>query len=186
MRTMMAPGNSDDTPSAGASCFRRFVTDVLNGHRQDVVDRLFQAGYRDHDPLLVPGFLEDPGFAGGIGGVRALAGLLSAPGVDMAFTPEVVFGDDERIAYRLFGEGVVPLAAVAGSPALPPIGGSALRDGTTGLQRPLGRPDVEVVHVLYSCTGIFQLSGGRFRDRWGHVQLALVPTETRSQILPTC
>ena len=90
---------------------RRYVEDILNHRRTEEISEIFSVEYRDLHPLIIPGVLNTAQPDGGtIADLTALVDLLAQPGVDVHFTLEDVFaGPHDRVAYRLFGEGTVPL-----------------------------------------------------------------------------
>jgi hypothetical protein len=151
----------------GVDLVRSFVDDCLNGHRRDAVETIFSPAYRDHHPLRVPVAGEEPaaGWAGTTRDVQVVIDFLAQDSVDIAFVLEDVFGTDDRVGYRLFGEGTLALAP------------------SSGLLRPGGEPEASApisgsghlvgnrLHVEYLSIGIFKVAASRLAERWGPVEL---------------
>lgn len=159
-----------------------YVRDLLNGRDLSAVEQLFHQGFVDRDPLVLPGVLPADGMDGRRG-VEAQVRLLSAPGVDMQFTLEDVFDNgDDRAAYRLFGQGSLPLTAefesrVQGPSRSSPavlrgldVAGTRIAFDQDGLRRLQVLP--ERLMVTYSCVGVFRSERGRLIERWGSVHVA--------------
>jgi hypothetical protein len=159
-----------------------FVDSVLNKRDLDILDSLFDRRYRDIDPITIPGYpnraVQDQQY------VRALCEFLSSPSVDLHFTLEDTFGVPGRIAYQLFGEGLISLA----SPPLHTGAPKALSDGINaesitkrvpaaaalssaervGLSRS-GKLLNGMLHVEYRSVGIFRIGHGRLIERRGQI-----------------
>jgi hypothetical protein len=162
---------------------QHFVTDILNEHQGDNIGLYVTPSYRDHHPFRVPGVLEPlvPGF-GTVRDVRAMVDFLSLPAVDCWFSLEDAFTSDDRIGYRLFGEGTVEVSRL--SRALESRSGPQSRNnemrhltapGTSTVLSTLGSPDGQFVgnrfHITYSCVGVYHVRSGRLAERWGPVLL---------------
>lgn len=132
------------------------LVEVLNDGAPAMVLDILSPTFRDHDPLTVPGVVT-PRLAGQ--GTRAdvveLVSFLRRPDVDVRFTLEDVFGHDDRLGYRLYGDGLLHRPEADASELLPPgklVGGS--------------------LHVAYSCVGIYRVAAGRLVERWGQAVLS--------------
>lgn len=165
--------------SSPASLVQRYVDQVLNDRDIAAVSELFSETYRDHDPLSIPGVIGSPQIAGR-SHIEQQSALLCSSGVDMYFTLEDVFnGGSDRAAYRLFGEGTVPISAESVTDENAPHDGTAVKKlsirgtrlalhGTEVIGRALG----DKLHVTYTCVGIFRISDRTFQERWGKIELA--------------
>jgi SnoaL-like domain len=161
----------------GADLLGRFVQDVLNAHRVDAIPELFSPNFRDNHPLFIPGLVESPGTTGTLADLRDVVSLLASPVLDMSFSLEDVITADDRVAYRLFGQGTVGLVPKAENTAYaglwgPPsesrhidVADSRLSIRSSGWSE--GKILGDQAVVMYSCVGIFKLSGTRFVERWG-------------------
>jgi hypothetical protein len=159
----------------GSESLSRYVDEVLNAACADPLNELFTPNFCDHHPLTIPGLLEPRGKRGTIDDLRRVVQLLASPLVNLAFVLEEVIPGKDRLAYRLFGEGTIQLSA---EPLTTRVG----RNGSASV-RVLDLPGVRLrvkasgwdsgkilgdrLMVLYSCVGIFELSGSRFAARWG-------------------
>lgn len=161
----------------------RYVDEVLNRHSSEALHALFAANFKDNHPLRIPGVLEPPPGPSSIDHVEKQVEILGSPGTDIAFTLEDWFeGGDNRTAYRLFGEGTVPL--VGGDLTGPEeardlnqepiprvkklaIPGSRLQ--FTGVMPGDPRMVGDRLHVRYRTVGIFRTAQGQFIERWGEI-----------------
>lgn len=152
----------------GIELVRSFVEDGLNGHRLDAVDAIFSSAYRDHDPLRVPVAGEEPtlGWAGTTRDLRVVIEFLAQESVDIAFHLEDVFGCEDRVGYRLYGEGTMALAIGSQLLRAAARGGPEVRawSGAGGL---VGNR----LHVEYQSVGIFRVAGPRLAERWGTINV---------------
>lgn len=130
------------------------VEQALNAHDLDAVGRLMVKRYRDHSPLYLDPFLKpEPG--GHFVEVEQIVKFLSRDEIDIRFTLEDIFTVNDRVAYRIFGEGIIGLDSLGVEFIGPP---SALPAGAL-----LGTE----LHVSYQCVGIFRVEGGQLAERWG-------------------
>jgi hypothetical protein len=133
---------------------QRYVSDLLNGTRVELVDELFSPRYVGHDPVSLPGGPRRlRGATETIVDVRNLISALASTDLDFAFTLEDVFHVGTKIAYRVFGEGLIAVQA----------GNSPIPDPVRASGKLLG----DQLHLEYRCTGIFRLDQNRFAERWG-------------------
>lgn len=156
---------------AMSSLMVRFVEEVLNGHSIEAMREIVSPSFVDHDPIDV--------HAGtgrrrvGMDYLEDLVRFLGLPVVDVRFKLEDLLEDGDRIAYRLFGEGVVrvdtgSLASGSGDAADGRSSGSrVVRVG--GL--PEGALLGEALHTEYSGVGIFRVEFGLLHERWGAVRV---------------
>lgn len=151
---------------------RLYVAEILNGTNIHAISQLFNPRFVDHDPLRIPGVIRPTRSVGTVADVRQQTLLLAMPGVDIKFHLEDVFqspvGD---VAYRVFGQGTVPLAAPdENGSALPRamrVPGTSLAFVGSNDQRVLGNE----LHLAYRCVGIFRVSDGKLMERWGVMQI---------------
>ena len=115
--------------------------------------------------------------------MEAQVRLLSAPGVDIRFTLEDVFDDGGgRAAYRLFGEGSLPLTSEYETRRLDPgrrvsdvvvrrldVAGTGLVFERDSLRRTQSL--VERLSMTYDCVGIFRAEDGLLVERWGRAHI---------------
>jgi hypothetical protein len=168
--------------SVGSALLNCFVDDVLNACSADAISDIFTPTFRDNHPLRIRGVLEPPGKTGSTANLRAEVKLLASPVLDMAFVLEDVFAVEDRVAYRLFGEGTVALAEAGsrqGSHSIDHVGGlwhsaGARKVGLTDTRLSIktsGWPEGKIlgnrVAVMYSCVGIFRIVGNQLAERWG-------------------
>jgi hypothetical protein len=165
----------------GCELVDRYVEGVLNERRIEDVSNLFAPGFRDNDPLCIPGLLQpDSGTYGTREDVRRLVGLLTAPGVDVRFVCEDVFGYEDRVGFRIFGQGTIPLARSrdllsqeANSHGSRKWRRLRIAGATTALadDRSVGGYVFDDMGLVeYQSVGIFRVASGRIVERWG-VQL---------------
>jgi hypothetical protein len=159
-----------------------YVDDILNGLDVGKVDLVFSPSFRDFDPLQIPGVLT-PSLpnAGTIQDVKSLVSILSQPGVDIRFTLEEIFeGARGQIAFRLFGEGVVPLADATDERTDPApsdrrtVKKLAVRDTALdfgGLSPETGNLIADKLQVTYRCVGIFKAHNQQLLQRWGVIRV---------------
>ncbi|MGH9090705.1 MAG: hypothetical protein ACRDZR_04870 [Acidimicrobiales bacterium] len=162
-----------------AELVEAYVDRVLNGKDRSVIGSVFHQAFVDRDPLVLPGVLVGEGLDRRAG-VEAQVRLLSAPGVDIRFTLEDVFDDNrERAAYRLFGEGSLPLTVeqehrTDGRAADGPstvvlrgldVAGTDLAFESSGLRREQALP--QRLSITYACVGVFRAEHGQLAERWG-------------------
>jgi SnoaL-like domain len=156
---------------ATSSLLVRFVEEVLNGHSIEALPEIVSPNFVDHDPIEVHGPTGQRRM--GLAYLEDLVRFLDLPVVDVRFELEDLLEDGDRIAYRLFGEGVirVDVGSLARGGAVtvgarPPESQVArlgeLREGLL-----LG----EMLHTEYSGVGIFRVESGRLRERWGAVHV---------------
>lgn len=154
----------------------RYVDEVLNSASEDPLEELFTPTFCDHHPLRIPGLLEPRGPKGTIRDLRSVVKILRSPLVNLAFVLEDVIPGSDRLAYRLFGQGTIqlssePLTMLAGRHKAPTVvrsvdlPGVKLRVKASGWEP--GKILGDRLTVVYSCVGIFELSGSRFSARWG-------------------
>lgn len=161
----------------------KFVELILNQHEFEALDDVLDQRYRDYDPIEIPGYpvrpVQDREY------IRALCSFLSSPWLDLHFTIEDVFGEPGRIAYQLFGEGMIEVAVAPGP------GGDLKKtfdDESSRMStrvRPLlstsaaqheylsstGKLMNGQLHVEYRSVGIFRTSNRRLLERRGRVLL---------------
>jgi hypothetical protein len=152
----------------------QYVGEVLNNHDLEAIDRLFDSTFVDHDPLTIPGVISpQAGMPASIDFVKRLVDILSESPVDIHFTLEDVISVDNKVAYRLFGEGTVDLVdslnPISNSERTPvkklAIANTHLAFSDTGSDTRMILRDK--INVTYSCVGILQCRAGAFVDRWG-------------------
>jgi hypothetical protein len=168
--------------SVGSALLNCFVEDVLNACSVDAISDIFTPTFRDNHPLRIRGVLEPPGKTGSTANLRAVVSLLASPVLDMAFVLEDAFDVEDRVAYRLFGEGTVALAQAdsrQGPDSIGHVGGlwrsaDARKVGLADTRLSIktsGWPEGKIlgnrVAVMYSCVGIFRVVGNQFAERWG-------------------
>ena len=168
--------------SLGQRLVERFVDGILNSHETDVIDEIIDSKYQDFDPLDIPGY--PPRAIQGIEYVRQLCAFLSLDIVDIAFTLEDSFGESDRVAYQMFGEGTVRIAVPtseefhdspnrvvsddAASPAnLGHHGQTAQQSSPEAPNRLLG----DKLHVQYHSVGIFRIRDDCLIQRHGPILL---------------
>ena len=161
----------------------RFVDQVLNGHQRDVVDGLFHVGYKDFDPIRIPGY--EPRPIQNKEYVHALCVFLATPEIDIHFTIEDLFGEEDRVAYRLFGEGLLP-AEVQNENGSPPQSqheapvGGIIRNRRIGTFAVLTRDQRDQLsrsgkivgsrlHVEYRSVGFFLIKDSLLFQRYGMI-----------------
>lgn len=146
----MWQGQARSTTLDSVDLMHRWVELYLNGHHLDVIPRLFTTDY--HDPIPVPATKDPhtPTAPLAMNYLRAIATFLASETVDVAFTLEDAFAVEDRLAYRLFGEGTVGLARQSSGLGSEP----SLTDA---------------VHITYQSVGMFRLQRGKLAERWGHV-----------------
>jgi hypothetical protein len=156
----------------------QYVDQTLNGADLGSVRALFAGNFRDHDPLRIPGVLEPGGPIGGIDDIEAQVRLLAGDGVDIRFTLEECFsGGEGRVAYRLFGEGTVPVMSTGDHRSttdkrkVRKLGIAGTRLAFEGVDGPGGRIINDQLHVLYRCVGMFSIIQDRLAERWGAVNV---------------
>lgn len=159
----------------------RFVEGVLNGHDAEIVETLFHPRFMDRDPLVIPGVVDGDGIAGRPG-IAVQVKLLSSPGVDIRFTLEDAFDNgSDRVGYRLFGEGSLPLTPELEHETREPgrggtisvrklgVAGTSLAFRSTWLRR--SQPLAQRFSITYSCVGVFRIEDRRFLERWGRIHV---------------
>jgi predicted ester cyclase len=77
--------------------YQRFVEEVVNGGRFDVVDELFDPNYLDHSA--------PPGAPGGTAGVKAVMGMFRTAFPDVHFTIVKMVSEGDIVATFVTGEG---------------------------------------------------------------------------------
>jgi hypothetical protein len=168
--------------TVGSALLGCFVGNVLNARSADAISDIFTPTFRDNHPLRIRGVWDPPGKTGSTANLRALVKLLASPVIDMAFVLEDVFEVEDRVAYRLFGEGTVALAqggSRQGPDSIGEVGGlwrsaDARKLGLTDTRLSIktsGWPEGKIlgnrVTVMYSCVGIFRVVGNQLAERWG-------------------
>lgn len=153
------------------------VDELLNNCCSSMISKVFQENFVDYDPIEVPALqTAGSGGLGGIQGIHTLMAFLSQPGVDFRFVLEDAFGDEDRVAYRLFGEGQINLVdsvAEAGGDAsdrLRRLDGSTLVLQSTGA--PIGTVVGNRYQVVLRRVGIYRIAGSRFAEHWGQLRIA--------------
>ena len=153
-----------------------FVERVLNGCDAGAIDDLCDARFRDFDPIAIPGYpnrkIQDREY------IRALCGFLRSDDVDVYFTLEDMFGIPGKIAYQLFGEGLVTVD----SPTEPPVesGRHSTSPSVVPTFNPFsvmqastlakgGRLLKNKLHVQYRSIGIFRIGNRRLVERRGQI-----------------
>lgn len=147
-----------------------FVEEVLNRHDTSLVPQLFCQRYVDNDPFYFHAGKsqnQNRKRKHGIPDLIEFISFLEGPQVDAKFTLEDCFQADDRIAYRLYGEATVRLVSITAAPGRSPSGlrvfSQIISDATEGTQ---DEPQ-QCLHLIYDCTGIFELQDHRFVARWG-------------------
>ncbi len=155
-----------------------YVDQTLNGPDLESVRTLFAVNFRDNDPLRIPGVIEPGGVIGGIQDVESQVRLLARDGVDIRFTLEECFsGANGRVAYRLFGEGTVPLTKTevqrgpTDSRRVRKLGIAGTRLAFEGDNGPGGPVINDQLHFVYRCVGMFSVAQDRLAERWGVVHV---------------
>ncbi len=159
----------------GSDLVVTFVDDVLNRQDLGVIQEIFSPDFCDFDPLIVPGVIEPAQpRRGSIEDIQKFVGVLAQPGVDIRFALEEIFeGGPDRIAYRLFGEGLLSVDQAVQHQELGPVrrlgvGGTDVwfrtREGG-------GTVVADSIHVSYQCVGIFRAREGRLQMRWGRARI---------------
>lgn len=77
--------------------YRRFVEDVINAGRIELVDELFSPAYVDHS--------RPPGAPEGLDGVRAIPTMFRGAFPDLAFTIELMVAEGDLVATLVTGRG---------------------------------------------------------------------------------
>jgi len=158
----------------------RYVDDLLNEANASLVSILHSRTFRDYDPLRIPGVLQPVGRIGNIHDVEAQLKVLGAPGVDIHFTLEDWFeGSAERIAYRLFGEGTVPLLASDGHTSeLTPVANRVRKLGIEGSKLAVSYSEAQNgfvtgdrLQITFRTVGIFRGREDKLVERWGQAQV---------------
>lgn len=129
-------------PDGGKYLITRYVDDVLNQRDADAVREIFSPAFVDHDPQL-PGLV-------GIRGVARFVEILRAPGFDVWFTLEDLVGEEDRVGYRLFAEGIVILP----------------HESLRALRRSPNR-QAGTVHMVTRSSGMYRIEDGKVREHWG-------------------
>jgi hypothetical protein len=140
--------------ATGRAHIDRFVEEVLNEHRSEVVPEIFAGHYVDYDPPA--------GFPRDRTGVIYLARMLAQPGTDLRFTIErCVEVGTGAVWVALFGEGTVVRRAV-------------VRDGIVLLQLwPIEDPwapersEPHRFHLIVSTAAVFEIGSRGIERRWG-------------------
>jgi len=160
-----------------------FVDRVLNLHDTAAVAVLFHPTFKDHDPIDIPGYarkrVQDVEY------IKNLCAFLSSEYVDISFTLEEAFGQPDRIAYQLFGEGTIATdvafesSAETNESVAIDITGSGTSRRTPTFIRVLpnqrttlmetGRLIGDRLHVEYHSVGIFRIGNGQFTQRRGQI-----------------
>ena len=166
-----------------AELVEAYVERVLNGRDGAVIGSVFHSAFVDWNPLDLPGMLTPNGLDRRAG-VEAQVRLLSAPGVDIHFTLEDAFDNGrDRAAYRLFGEGSLPLTAeyegtvtereADGSSRKVlrglDVAGTGVAFESDGLQRVQAIP--RRLSITYACVGVFRAEDDQLVERWGSVHI---------------
>ena len=151
--------------------------DLLNHQRIVDIPRLFGSTFVDHDPLVIPGFIEPQlGVGAGLANLEMMLQFLATPDVDFQFTLEdsIVSANQDRIAYRLFGQGIIRIPDAAEQSADPISQSGTIRPaqneanrGTDGVVIPADKLLGTMLSVEYCCTGFFRIEDRRISERWG-------------------
>ena len=147
---------------------QEYVESILNGHARDVVDKIFAYSYIDHHPLRIPGvIMPSARNHGHVSDIQLLVNLLDQPGVDFVFTLEDVFESADRVAYRIFGEGTVPVANLDIESQTGDLNLDGSRLQFSELSLDTGMIGDDRLHVTYRSVGIFRVGTGQLVERWG-------------------
>jgi hypothetical protein len=152
----------------GMDLVRTYVTDVLNTHKVETVYDIFSPNYVDHDPFFAThrpdGIFHE---AKHRADVLKLGHFLSRPEVDVKFNLEELFESNDRIAYRLYGEGTVKVDSVRKTGEAPhAVDTRVFRSVADALEmeHDAGK---SMLHSIYQCTGIFLVENEMLVARWG-------------------
>ncbi len=77
--------------------YRRFVDDIINDGRYELIPELFDAGYTDHSA--------PPGAPGGFAGVEAVFRMFRGGFPDVHFTIQTMLSEGDKVATRVTGSG---------------------------------------------------------------------------------
>jgi len=153
------------TPTS--SLVKSFVEDVLNAYDTSLIPILFSRDYIDYDPPLA--YVVGPPAAtrrGTRSDLVRLVRLLQSTVVDVKFHLEDLICEATRIAYRLFGAGILSISDSASE-----VGDHATRMSLSGSIVCL--ESGPAISVGYSSTGIFHARDTQLVSRWG--RLLVVP-----------
>ena len=93
---------------AKKTLYRRFVGDIINGGRYELIPEIFDPGYVDHSA--------PPGAPGGLGGVAAVFKMFRGGFPDAVQRVDDIFALGDRVVVRLTWEGT-HLGDFMGTPA---------------------------------------------------------------------
>lgn len=156
-----------------------WVMDGLNRGDQTAIRAAFAPGFRDYDPLVLPGLIVPSRRNWGtLDDNLAVVEALASPVVDFYFHIEDVVSSPTRIAYSLFGEGMLRViggnddvttvaAKVMGDPYRPAPG--TARDVNNEIRRllPTGALIGNNLHIQLRRVGMFRISEGMFVEHRG-------------------
>jgi len=153
--------------------YERFVQEVINGGRLDVVDELFAPDYVDHT--------RPPGAPEGLDGVRAIPALFRGAFPDVSFTIEDMVGEGDTVASRVTGSGTHLGPFLGVEPT-----GKAVRWASTGFFRVAdgriaehwGVPDL--LHLMQQLGAVPSVGGPA-----AHVELTQAEQEERARLEAT-
>jgi len=77
--------------------YRRFVEDIINGGRYELIPEIFDPGYVDHSA--------QPGAPGGLGGVEAVFRMFRGGFPDVHFDIQTMLAEGDKVATRVTGVG---------------------------------------------------------------------------------
>jgi steroid delta-isomerase-like uncharacterized protein len=77
--------------------YRRFVEDIINGGRYELIPEIFDPGYVDHSA--------PPGAPGGLGGVEAVFRMFRGGFPDVHFDIKSMLAEGDKVATRVIGSG---------------------------------------------------------------------------------
>lgn len=165
--------------SQAAEAVTQWVDRGLNQSDPHVYDDYFSAGFRDHDPLNLPGLVRPTRSDWGtVEDLRSLAKFLASPLADFAFVVEDVLTSDDKAGYRIFGEGSI---ALVGDPCIRTVAGSVLgnpfrvgasespeklRQETRGLL-PQGAVVGDRLYFQFRRVGMLRFFQGLIVENWG-------------------
>ena len=82
---------------AKKTLYRRFVEDIINGGRYELIPEIFDPGYLDHSA--------PPGAPGGLGGVEAVFRMFRGGFPDVHFDIKSMLAEGDKVATRVSGSG---------------------------------------------------------------------------------
>jgi steroid delta-isomerase-like uncharacterized protein len=112
------------------SLYRRFVDDIINGGKYELIPEIFDPGYVDHSA--------PPGAPGGLGGVEAVFRMFRGGFPDVHFDIKSMLAEGDKVATRVSGSGTNDGAFMGAPPS-----GMVARWGSHGIFRVDGGKIVE-------------------------------------------